>query len=72
MPGDTIQFVDGSILINNKKILRKKIKSEKVIRCGNFLLETNTYIEILPNGVEHIVVYKKKAPYKIRKYLKFL
>ncbi len=24
MPGDTIQFVDGSILLNNKKILRKK------------------------------------------------
>ena len=59
MPGDTIQFVDGSILINNKKILRKRIDSEKVIKCGNFLLETDTYREILPNGVEHTVVYKK-------------
>ena len=61
MPGDTIQFVDGSILINNKKILRKKIENIKIIRCGNFLLETNTYIETLPNGVEHIVSYKKKG-----------
>ena len=26
MPGDTIQFVEGSILINNKEILRKKIE----------------------------------------------
>ena len=70
MPGDTLQFVEGSILINNKKILRKKIKSEKVIRCGNFLLETNTYIEILPNGVEHIVAYKKKGSLQNTKIFK--
>ena len=61
MPGDTIQFVDGSIFINNKKILRKKIKNIEQIRCGNFLLETNTFIETLPNGIEHIVTYKKKG-----------
>ena len=28
MPGDTIQFVEGSLFINNKKILRKKLKIE--------------------------------------------
>ena len=61
MPGDTIQFVDGSILINNKKVLRKRIETQKIIRCGNFLLETNTFIETLPNGIKHIVVYKKKG-----------
>ena len=59
MPGDTIQFVDGSILINDKKILRKKTENKKIIRCGNFLLETDAFIETLPNGIEHIVVYKK-------------
>ena len=61
LPGDTIQFVNGSILINNKKVLRKETENKKIIRCGNFLLETNTYIETLPNGVEHIVTYKKKG-----------
>ena len=70
MPGDTIQFVDGSILINNKKILRKRIESEKVIKCGNFLLETDTYREILPNGVEHTVVYKKKGSLQNTKIFK--
>ena len=70
MPGDTIQFVDGSILINNKKILRKKTNSEKIIRCGNLLLETNTFIETLPNGIEHIVVYKKKGTLKNTKVFK--
>ena len=61
MPGDTIQFVEGELLINNKKILRKKIEDKKTIRCGNFILETNTYIETLPNGIKHLAVYKKKG-----------
>ena len=61
MPGDTIQFVDGSLFINNKKILRKKIENRNIIRCGNFLLDTNTYIETLPNGEKHLVAYKKKG-----------
>ena len=61
IPGDTIQFVDGEILINNKKIFRQKLKKNKILRCGNFLLETNTYIETLPNGFKHIAAYKKKG-----------
>ena len=27
----------------------------------NFNLETNSFIETLPNGVKHLAVYKKKA-----------
>ena len=70
MPGDTIQFVDGSILINNKKVLRKRIETQNIIRCGNFLLETNTFIETLPNGIKHTVVYKKKGTLKNTKIFK--
>tara|TARA_B100000963_G_scaffold224597_1_gene195835 strand:+ start:222 stop:962 length:741 start_codon:yes stop_codon:yes gene_type:complete len=70
MPGDTIQFIEGSILINNKKILRKKIDNKKIIRCGNFLLETNSFLETLPNGKEHIVVYKKKGSLQNTKVFK--
>ena len=70
LPGDTIQFIDGSILINNEKIRRKKIESKKIIRCGNFLLETNTFIETLPNGLEHLVVYKKKGSLQNTKIFK--
>ena len=68
MPVDTIQFVEWSILINNKKILREQIENKQIIRCGNFLLETNTYIETLPNGLKHTVVYKKKG--SLRQYCK--
>ena len=70
MPGDTIQFVEGELLINNKKILRKKIDDKKTIRCGNFILETNTYIETLPNGIKHLAVYKKKGTLQNTKIFK--
>ena len=70
MPGDTIQFAGGELFINKKKIFRKQNKNEKIIRCGNFLLETNTYIETLPNGLKHLVTYKKKGSLQNTKVFK--
>ena len=32
-----------------------------MIRCGNFNLQTDSFIEILPNGVQYTAVYKKKG-----------
>ena len=61
MPGDTIQFLNGELLINDVKIKRNKINNKKSTRCGNFLLDTDTYLETLPNGVKHLVSYKKKG-----------
>ena len=70
MPGDTIQFIEGSVFINNKKILRKKVENKKIIRCGSFLLETNTFVETLPNGIKHKVAYKKKGSLQNTKIFK--
>ena len=61
LPGDTIQFTDGELFLNDKKILRNKTLNKEIIRCGNFILETNFFIETLPNGVQHRVAYKKKG-----------
>ncbi len=61
LAGDEIQFINGELFINKIKIKRKKIDNIFQIRCGNFLLETNTYIETLPNGTEHLVTYNKKG-----------
>ena len=61
LPGDEIQFINGELFINRIKIKRKKIDNIYQIRCGNFLFETNTYIETLPNGMEHLVTYNKKG-----------
>ena len=59
LPGDKIQFIEGDIFINNKKIIRKKIEIKNLIRCGKVSFEVNTYEETLPNGAKHIAVYNK-------------
>ena len=59
LPGDTIQFINGDIFLNSKKIIRKKLNDTLLIRCGNLNLEVNTYEEILPNGKTYIAVYSK-------------
>ena len=61
LPGDTIQFIDGNLFINEKSVNRKKIQNSILIRCGNFNLETNSFIESLPNGVKYLTVYKKRG-----------
>jgi signal peptidase I len=61
LPGDTIQFINGELFINSTKVTRKQLIDQNTVRCGNYLLETNTFLEKLPNGVEHIVAYKKRG-----------
>ena len=70
MPGDTIQFTNGDLLINENKIPKEEITSYNIIKCGNLKLETNSFIETLPNGVEYLAVYKKKGTLKnTRKFI---
>jgi signal peptidase I len=61
LPGDTIQFIDGDLFINQKKVYKEKIQNFGLIRCGKLNLNTNAFIETLPNGVKHFVVYKEKG-----------
>jgi len=59
LPGDEIQFIEGDIFINSKKIIRKKIEKDNLVRCGKISFEVNTYEETLPNGKKYIAVYNK-------------
>ena len=61
MPGDTIQFINGNLLINDKIIQRDEVVSTRIIRCGKFRLETKSFIETLPNGIKYLAVYKKRG-----------
>ena len=61
LPGDEIQFVNGKLFINNQNIKREKVEIFEDIRCGNFILNSNTFIETLPNGVRHRVSYNKEG-----------
>ena len=69
-PGDEIQFINGDLFINGSKIVREKTKTSEPIRCGNFLLETNTFVETLPNGVKYLAAYNKQGTLKnTKKYI---
>ena len=64
MPGDTIQFQNGQLLLNNSIITRVKIETEYKIRCGPYSPTVNVYKETLPNGKEYIAVYNKTGTMK--------
>ena len=59
LPGDEIQFIEGEIFINEKKIIRKKTNRITSVRCGSQLFEVNVFEETLPNGVKYLAAYNK-------------
>ncbi len=61
LPGDSIQFINGSLHINNKPVKRTLLTSENKINCGQDVFETNSFEEILPNGKKYIAVYRKEG-----------
>ena len=62
--GDTIQFIDGDLFLNDNQILKTKKKSISKIYCGNSNIEANTFEEKLPNGVKYNAVYNKKGSFQ--------
>ena len=59
LPKDKIQIINSELFLNDKKIVRNKLKKTYKINCGNSELEINAYEEVLPNGVKYIAVYRK-------------
>ena len=57
MPGDTLQFINGDIYLNKKKIKKSKINESMNIRCGKLNFPVKIYQETLPNGVKYKAVY---------------
>ena len=58
-PGDEIQFINGELHLNKKKIIRKEIKEKLQIKCGEKINEVISYMETLPNGKRYLAVYNK-------------
>ena len=59
LPGDTIQFLNGDLYLNNEKLLRKKIDFKTIINCGNEVIDVDAFEEVLPNGKTYTAVYRK-------------
>ena len=60
LPGDEIQFIDGSLYINKNEVFKDLIATTDVIFCGNRKINVNTFEENLPNGKKYTVTYRKK------------
>jgi signal peptidase I len=57
IPGDEIQFINGEIYLNKKKINREINKSSLVINCGEDTYKVNSYKETLPENETYNAVY---------------
>ena len=72
LPGDEIQFKNGELLINGNIIKRELINISEPIWCGDYKLDTNTFIETLPNGKKHLTTYNKAGSLQNTKNIKCL
>ena len=64
LPGDIIQFVDGDLYRNNKKVVKSMISKKDLIFCGNQTIDINTFEEKLPNGKVYKAVYLKSFSFQ--------
>ena len=58
-PGDEIQFINGELYLNKKKIIREEVKEKFQITCGEETSKVISYMETLPNGKRYLAVYNK-------------
>jgi len=61
LPNDTIQFIDGKIILNGKEIIKKEKKLSLKINCGGSEFNANIYQEILPNGKSYLAAYNSNG-----------
>ena len=61
LPGETIQFINGDLFINNQKVLKSKMDLDVDIRCGPFKFNTDIYKETMPNGKSYYVAYNSES-----------
>ena len=60
LPGDTIQFIDGNLYINNNQIFLTLINNNETLYCGSQQINVSTFEEKLPNSIKHISVYSSE------------
>ena len=66
LPGDTIEFLEGNLLINGKIVQREMVNSKYKNRCGPYKFDFNYYKEKLPNGTEYLIAYKKENTFDVK------
>ena len=64
LPGDTVQFIDGEIYLNNNQILKTVKSINDTLYCGNSKIKVTTFIEKLPGGKTYTASYRNQYSYK--------
>jgi len=64
LPGDTIQFIDGNLYINNNQILLTLINNNDTLYCGSQQINVSTFEEKLSNRNSYLVSYRNDVSYK--------
>ncbi len=64
LPGDTIQFIDGNIYINNNQVLTTLINDNELLYCGSQKINVSTFEEKLSNNKSYIVSYRNDVSYQ--------
>ena len=64
LPGDTIQFINGNLYLNSKKIQKEVINADVSLYCGNTKINVSTYKERLPNEITYHASYRNDISFK--------
>ena len=56
LPGDTIQFIDGNLYINNNQVSSTMINNNEKLYCGNQEINVSMFEEKLSNNKSYILV----------------
>ena len=57
LPGDTIQFIEGNLYLNDLEIFKNITSKDRVVFCGSSKIESNFFIEKLDNGKKFKTAY---------------
>ena len=64
LPGDSIQFIESNLFLNNSEILKSRISKKDRIYCGNKSIDVFTFEEMLPDGKKFKTVYLKNYTFQ--------
>ena len=64
LPGDTIQFIESNLYLNNNEILKSRVSKNEKIYCGDKNFDVFSFEELLPNGKRYKTVYFKSYTFQ--------
>ena len=63
LPGDTIQFINGELYLNNNQILKSFKSNNQSLYCGDNKIDVSSFKEKLPGGVSFTTSYRNDYSY---------